>query len=110
MRISDWSSDVCSSDLRRAGDQPLVEVRLEAQREGFEEAMRVQRLDIALKCPAESLGGGATAACGDAEGGHGGQDTSPCRPTHHCPITLRHHGHVPPRAKPDEDRPCARRL
>src|SRR3546814_18711390 len=24
MRISDWSSDVCSSDLRRVGDQPLL--------------------------------------------------------------------------------------
>src|SRR3546814_7393520 len=33
MRISDWSSDVCSSDLLRRHDNTLAQIRIRAHRE-----------------------------------------------------------------------------
>src|SRR3546814_16369221 len=48
MRISDWSSDVCSSDRRGKGERGEIDMRgqvdLARLREGVGEAMRLHRL------------------------------------------------------------------
>src|SRR3546814_20823345 len=48
MRISDWSSDVCSSDLaRRIVDPPIVSVNVSRRRAHAEDAARREdRLDL----------------------------------------------------------------
>src|SRR3546814_18947339 len=43
MRISDWSSDVCSSDLAQCGHDPVV---AEAGGEGVERQGQLARIDI----------------------------------------------------------------
>src|SRR3546814_4176827 len=51
MRISDWSSDVCSSDLLCLADQPVGDVLLEV---GLERAVVVHDLHAT---PTEHIGG-----------------------------------------------------
>src|SRR3546814_15785813 len=46
MRISDWSSDVCSSDLGLAEDDNLPKVAAEAVAEGTAVVVRHQGIDI----------------------------------------------------------------
>src|SRR3546814_20480448 len=45
MRISDWSSDVCSSDLERRAELLITEARLEGRQE------RIVDLEIAIDPP-----------------------------------------------------------
>src|SRR3546814_9811513 len=48
MRISDWSSDVCSSDLLSDARRPVQQVRIDAARaQVVDEATRIQRGDDA---------------------------------------------------------------
>src|SRR3546814_16434368 len=46
MRISDWSSDVCSSDLRSQGDVQVLEVRLIERDNHRARRGRQERLDL----------------------------------------------------------------
>src|SRR3546814_4428666 len=59
MRISDWSSDVCSSDLQLAGREP--EVMAEAARLNQDRGAAV--IDINFGCPAKKV---TDQACGSA--------------------------------------------
>src|SRR3546814_1627665 len=49
MRISDWSSDVCSSDLRRRADGPLVRVGLHDVARVIVDADEIDRLADVLE-------------------------------------------------------------
>src|SRR3546814_6168439 len=57
MRISDWSSDVCSSDLRR-GQQAddLVGIALQQRRPAQQAMLAVTRRDGPRRCPAPGKG------------------------------------------------------
>src|SRR3546814_2977596 len=54
MRISDWSSDVCSSDLRQGAPNVGIEVNVGAQRLGD------SRFEVILHLEAKAEGGGNT--------------------------------------------------
>src|SRR3546814_12222355 len=78
MRISDWSSDVCSSDLR-AGDavrNRLAVVVGEEHAVGLEQAMDLRvgsRIEHLEAEDLDAAGGGASAAADATEGKHEGQ-------------------------------------
>src|SRR3546814_9224349 len=59
MRISDWSSDVCSSDLAVANGLKMTGVRLVAMESGRETATSVEGL-IASGEPGEDASGGGS--------------------------------------------------
>src|SRR3546814_5319369 len=46
MRISDWSSDVCSSDLVRMGGEGVVYLLLKIGRQGTVEDMAVEQVNL----------------------------------------------------------------
>src|SRR3546814_13681143 len=50
MRISDWSSDVCSSDLCQAFVAAVAETRKLLPDAGFHDAIYVERLSRVLPC------------------------------------------------------------
>src|SRR3546814_17504631 len=77
MRISDWSSDVCSSDLRGSDDRRSAccedQIHSRITHRGLDQWNRwlVQDLDCSLRCT--RLGGGATEELGGLEARlHGG--------------------------------------
>src|SRR3546814_13311232 len=95
MRISDWSSDVCSSDLQFARDRPAppsAAPRSNARRSRFDERMTGQPLiDAFIRKYAETASIPQTIL----QTGAGTIDASPdsllTTPTHQCRT-----GHTPP--------------
>src|SRR3546814_10234559 len=88
MRISDWSSDVCSSDLR-AGDavrNRLAVVVGEEHAVGLEQAMDLRvgsRIEHLEAEDLDAAGGGASAAADEHEGKHEGQHAAAPRSEEH---------------------------
>src|SRR3546814_4214596 len=85
MRISDWSSDVCSSDLERGGDQDQALVdralldRQQAQHRGLVEGIAAQAPDCLGGVGDDAAGAQDGGGLGGGELGHGA-DCRTCRP------------------------------
>src|SRR3546814_12273673 len=77
MRISDWSSDVCSSDLSRAGTRPATRDPRRQRSSRARTACRDRRLARVTGGPEQTLGGSRTpSAARTARRLHPGADGS----------------------------------
>src|SRR3546814_5930016 len=56
MRISDWSSDVCSSDLKTTGNYVNSSLaKIEAVKAGYDEAILLNKAGLVSECTGENL-------------------------------------------------------
>src|SRR3546814_6903879 len=98
MRISDWSSDVCSSDLARRSRRPAVGARPPPSR------YRAGRICARRDRRQSARSAGAISAAGPAVGvGRGGDLVGAVRPGRHLVDRRQHPGAaVPGRARSEE--------